>query len=136
MPVSLTVYENARPADFTGAREYTQEELCTLARQTAAALGFEVESVEVSPTEEQRRATLERFEAAGLLPSEEDTPEAAAEKQAQLDYNLAPASAEAVCTNGAVITASRGGGVRIELAGGFNAALDGGDVQALSLIHI
>lgn len=130
MPVSLTVYENARPADFTGAREYTQEELCTLARQTAAALGFEVESVEVSPTEEQRQATLERFEAAGLLPSEEDTPEAAAEKQAQLDYNLAPASAEAVCTNGAVITASRGGGVRIELAGGFNAALDGGDVQA------
>lgn len=68
MPVSLTVYENARPADFTGAREYTQEELCTLAQQTAAALGFEVESVEVSPTEEQRRATLERFEAAGLLP--------------------------------------------------------------------
>ena len=35
-----------------------------------------------------------------------------------------------MCTNGAVITASRGGGVRIELAGGFNAALDGGDVQA------
>ena len=68
MPVSLTVYENARPADFTGAREYTQEELCALARQTAAALGFEVESVEVSPTEEQRRATLERFEAAGCCP--------------------------------------------------------------------
>lgn len=41
MPVSLTVYENARPADFTGAREYTQEELCALVRQTAAALGFE-----------------------------------------------------------------------------------------------
>lgn len=129
-PASLPVYENARPADATGARTYTEEELCTLARQTAQALGLAVESVEVSPTEEQRQATLERFEEAGLLPSEEDTPEAAAEKQAQLDYNLAPDSAAAVCTNGAVVTASRGGGVRIELSGGFDAALDGGDMQA------
>lgn len=129
-PASLPVYENARPADVTGARTYTEEELCTLARQTAQALGLAVESVEVSPTEEQRQATLERFEEAGLLPSEEDTPEAAAEKQAQLEYNLAPSWATAVCTNGAVITASRGGGVRIELSGGFDAALDGGDMQA------
>ena len=98
--------------------------------ETAQALGFEVESVEISPTEAQRQATMERFEAAGLLPSEEDTPEVAAEKQAQLDHNLAPDSARAVCTNGAVVTASRGGGVRIELSGGFDAALDGGDVQA------
>ena len=129
-PASLPVYENARPADVTGARTYTEEELCTMARQTAQALGLAVESVEVSPTEEQRQATLERFEEAGLLPSEEDTPEAAAEKQAQLEYNLAPSWATAVCTNGAVITASRGGGVRIELSGGFDAALDGGDMQA------
>ena len=130
MPDALTVYRNARPADVTGARTYTEEELCTLARQTAQALGLAVESVEVSPTEEQRQATLERFEEAGLMPSEEDTPEAAAEKQAQLEYNLAPSWATAVCTDGAVITASRGGGVRIELSGGFDAALDGGDVQA------
>lgn len=53
-PASLPVYENARPADATGARTYTEEELCTLARQTAQALGLAVESVEVSPTEEQR----------------------------------------------------------------------------------
>lgn len=130
MPDALTVYRNARPADVTGARTYTEEELCTMARQTAQALGLAVESVEVSPTEEQRQATLERFEEAGLMPSEEDTPEAAAEKQAQLEYNLAPSWATAVCTDGAVITASRGGGVRIELSGGFDAALDGGDVQA------
>ena len=62
MPNALTVYRNARPADVTGARTYTEEELCTLARQTAQALGLAVESVEVSPTEEQRQATLERFE--------------------------------------------------------------------------
>ena len=123
MPNALTVYRNARPADVTGARTYTEEELCTLARQTAQALGLAVESVEVSPTEEQRQATLERFEEAGLLPSEEDTPEAAAEKQAQLDYNLAPDSAAAVCTNGAVVTASRGGGVRVQLPQSFDAAL-------------
>ena len=112
MPDALTVYRNARPADVTGARTYTEEELCTMARQTAQALGLAVESVEVSPTEEQRQATLERFEEAGLMPSEEDTPEAAAEKQAQLEYNLAPSWATAVCTDGAVITASRGGGVQ------------------------
>lgn len=69
MPDALTVYRNVRPADVTGARTYTEEELCTLARQTAQALGLAVESVEVSPTEEQRQATLERFEEAGLLPS-------------------------------------------------------------------
>lgn len=129
-PASLPVYENARPADVTGARTYTEEELCTLARQTAQALGLAVESVEVSPTEEQRQATLERFEEAGLLPSEEDTPEAAAEKQAQLDYNLAPDSAAAVCTNGAVVTASRTGTVRVELAEGFDAAPYTQDAQA------
>ncbi len=129
-PASLPVYENARPADATGARAYTEEELCTLARQTAQALGLAVESVEVSPTEEQRQATLERFEEAGLLPSEEDTPEAAAEKQAQLDYNLAPDSAAAVCTNGAVVTASRTGTVRVELAEGFDAAPYTQDAQA------
>ena len=129
-PASLPVYENARPADATGARAYTQEELSAIAQQTAAALGFEVERVELSPTEAQRQATMERFEAAGLLPSEEDAPEVAAEKQAQLDYNLAPDSAAAVCTNGAVVTASRTGTVRVELAEGFDAALDGGDMQA------
>lgn len=130
MPDALTVYRNVRPADVTGARTYTEEELCTLARQTAQALGLAVESVEVSPTEEQRQATLERFEEAGLLPSEEDTPEAAAEKQAQLDYNLAPDSAAAVCTNGAVVTASRTGTVRVELAEGFDAAPYTQDAQA------
>ena len=129
-PASLPVYENARPADATGARTYTEEELCTLARQTAQALGLAVESVEVSPTEEQRQATLERFEEAGLLPSEEDTPEAAAEKQAQLEYNLAPSWATAVCTDGAVVTASRAGTVRVELAEGFDVALDAQDAQA------
>lgn len=56
MPDALTVYRNARPADVTGARTYTEEELCTMARQTAQALGLAVESVEVSPTEEQRQA--------------------------------------------------------------------------------
>lgn len=130
MPNALTVYRNARPADVTGARTYTEEELCTLARQTAQALGLAVESVEVLPTEEQRQATLERFEEAGLLPSEEDTPEVAAEKQAQLDYNLAPDSAAAVCTNGAVVTASRTGTVRVELAEGFDAAPYTQDAQA------
>lgn len=130
MPNALTVYRNARPADVTGARTYTEEELCTLARQTAQALGLAVESVEVSPTEEQRQATLERFEEAGLLPSEEDAPEVAAEKQAQLDYNLAPDSAAAVCTNGAVVTASRTGTVRVELAEGFDAAPYTQDAQA------
>lgn len=130
MPNALTVYRNARPADVTGARTYTEEELCTLARQTAQALGLAVESVEVSPTEEQRQATLERFEEAGLLPSEEDTPEAAAEKQAQLEYNLAPSWATAVCTDGAVITASRTGTVRVELAEGFDAAPHTQDAQA------
>lgn len=35
MPDALTVYRNVRPADVTGARTYTEEELCTLARQTA-----------------------------------------------------------------------------------------------------
>lgn len=129
-PASLPVYENARPADATGARAYTQEELSALAQQTAAALGFEVERVELSPTEAQRQATMERFEAAGLLPSEEDAPEAAAEKQAQLDYNLAPDSAAAVCTNGAVVTASRTGTVRVELAEGFDAAPYTQDAQA------
>lgn len=130
MPDALTVYRNARPADATGARAYTQEELSALAQQTAAALGFEVERVELSPTEAQRQATMERFEAAGLLPSEEDAPEAAAEKQAQLDYNLAPDSAAAVCTNGAVVTASRTGTVRVELPQSFDAALDGSGAQA------
>ena len=129
-PASLPVYENARPADATGARAYTQEELSALAQQTAAALGFEVERVELSPTEAQRQATMERFEAAGLLPSEEDAPEVAAEKQAQLDYNLAPDSAAAVCTNGAVVTASRTGTVRVELAEGFDAAPSTQDAQA------
>lgn len=129
-PASLPVYENARPADATGARAYTQEELSALAQQTAAALGFEVERVELSPTEAQRQATMERFEAAGLLPSEEDAPEVAAEKQAQLDYNLAPDSAAAVCTNGAVVTASRTGTVRVELAEGFDAAPYTQDAQA------
>lgn len=129
-PASLTVYENARPADAAGAREYTQEELSALAQQAAAALGFEVDRVEISPTEAQRQATMEKFEAAGLLPSEEDTPEVAAEKQAQLDYNLAPDSAAAVCTNGAVVTASRAGTVRVELAEGFDVALDAQDAQA------
>ncbi len=130
MPDALTVYRNARPADATGARAYTQEELSALAQQTAAALGFEVERVELSPTEAQRQATMERFEAAGLLPSEEDAPEVAAEKQAQLDYNLAPDSAAAVCTNGAVVTASRTGTVRVELAEGFDAAPYTQDAQA------
>ena len=116
-PASLPVYENARPADATGARAYTQEELSALAQQTAAALGFEVERVELSPTEAQRQATMERFEAA-------------AEKQAQLDYNLAPDSAAAVCTNGAVVTASRTGTVRVELAEGFDAAPYTQDAQA------
>ena len=129
-PASLPVYENARPADATGARAYTQEELSAIAQQTAAALGFEVERVELSPTEAQRQATMERFEAAGLLPSEEDAPEVAAEKQAQLDYNLAPDSAAAVCTNGAVVTASRTGTVRVELAEGFDAAPYTQDAQA------
>lgn len=129
-PASLPVYENARPADATGARAYTQEELCTLARQTAQALGLAVESVEVSPTEEQRQATLERFEEAGLLPSEEDTPEAAAEKQAQLEYNLAPSRATAVCTGGAEVTAQRDGSVRVQLPQSFDAALDGSGAQA------
>lgn len=129
-PASLPVYENARPADATGARAYTQEELSALAQQTAAALGFEVERVELSPTEAQRQATMERFEAAGLLPSEEDAPEVAAEKQAQLDYNLAPDSAAAVCTNGAVVTASRTGTVRVKLAEGFDAAPYTQDAQA------
>lgn len=129
-PASLPVYENARPADATGARAYTQEELSALAQQTAAALGFEVERVELSPTEAQRQATMERFEAAGLLPSEEDAPEVAAEKQAQLDYNLAPDSAAAVCTNGAVVTASRTGTVRVELAEGFDVAPYTQDAQA------
>lgn len=130
MPNALPVYENARPADATGARAYTQEELSAIAQQTAAALGFEVERVELSPTEAQRQATMERFEAAGLLPSEEDAPEVAAEKQAQLDYNLAPDSAAAVCTNGAVVTASRTGTVRVELAEGFDAAPYTQDAQA------
>ena len=129
-PASLPVYENARPADATGARAYTQEELSAIAQQTAAALGFEVERVELSPTEAQRQATMERFEAAGLLPSEEDTPEAAAEKQAQLDYNLAPDSAAAVCTNGAVVTASRTGSVRVQLPQSFDAAPYTQDAQA------
>jgi len=129
-PASLPVYENARPADATGARTYTEEELCTLARQTAQALGLAVESVEVSPTEEQRQATLERFEEAGLLPSEEDTPEAAAEKQAQLEYNLAPSRATAVCTGGAEVTAQRDGSVRVQLPQSFDAALDGSGAQA------
>lgn len=129
-PASLPVYENARPADVTGARTYTEEELCTLARQTAQALGLAVESVEVSPTEEQRQATLERFEEAGLLPSEEDTPEAAAEKQAQLEYNLAPSRATAVCTGGAEVTAQRDGSVRVQLPQSFDAALDGSGAQA------
>lgn len=129
-PASLPVYENARPADVTGARTYTEEELSAIAQQTAAALGFEVERVELSPTEAQRQATMERFEAAGLLPSEEDAPEVAAEKQAQLDYNLAPDSAAAVCTNGAVVTASRTGTVRVELAEGFDAAPYAQDAQA------
>lgn len=129
-PASLTVYENARPADFTGAREYTQEELSALAQQTADALGFEVESVEISPTEAQRQATMERFEAAGLLPSEEDTPEVAAEKQAQLEYNLAPSRATAVCTGGAEVTAQRDGSVRVQLPQSFDAALDGSGAQA------
>lgn len=129
-PASLPVYENARPADATGARAYTQEELSAIAQQTAAALGFEVERVELSPTEAQRQATMERFEAAGLLPSEEDAPEVAAEKQAQLDYNLAPDSAAAVCTNGAVVTASRTGSVRVQLPQSFDAALDGSGAQA------
>lgn len=123
MPDALTVYRNVRPADVTGARTYTEEELCTLARQTAQALGLAVESVEVSPTEEQRQATLERFEEAGLLPSEEDTPEAAAEKQAQLEYNLAPSRATAVCTGGAEVTAQRDGSVRVQrLADEYGAA--------------
>ena len=130
MPDALTVYRNARPADVTGARTYTEEELCTLARQTAQALGLAVESVEVSPTEEQRQATLERFEEAGLLPSEEDTPEAAAEKQAQLEYNLAPSRATAVCTGGAEVTAQRDGSVRVQLPQSFDAALDGSGAQA------
>lgn len=130
MPDALTVYRNVRPADVTGARAYTQEELSAIAQQTAAALGFEVERVELSPTEAQRQATMERFEAAGLLPSEEDAPEVAAEKQAQLDYNLAPDSAAAVCTNGAVVTASRTGTVRVELAEGFDAAPYTQDAQA------
>lgn len=130
MPNALTVYRNARPADVTGARTYTEEELCTLARQTAQALGLAVESVEVSPTEEQRQATLERFEEAGLLPSEEDTPEAAAEKQAQLEYNLAPSRATAVCTGGAEVTAQRDGSVRVQLPQSFDAALDGSGAQA------
>lgn len=130
MPDALTVYRNVRPADVTGARTYTQEELSALAQQTAAALGFEVERVELSPTEAQRQATMERFETAGLLPSEEDAPEVAAEKQAQLDYNLAPDSAAAVCTNGAVVTASRTGTVRVELAEGFDAAPYTQDAQA------
>lgn len=129
-PASLPVYENARPADATGARAYTQEELSALAQQTAAALGLAVESVEVSPTEEQRQATLERFEEAGLLPSEEDTPEAAAEKQAQLEYNLAPSRATAVCTGGAEVTAQRDGSVRVQLPQSFDAALDGSGAQA------
>ena len=130
MPNALTVYRNARPADVTGARTYTEEELCTLARQTAQALGLAVESVEVSPTEEQRQATLERFEEAGLMPSEEDTPEAAAEKQAQLEYNLAPSRATAVCTGGAEVTAQRDGSVRVQLPQSFDAALDGSGAQA------
>lgn len=129
-PASLPVYENARPADATGARAYTQEELSALAQQTAAALGFEVERVELSPTEAQRQATMERFEAAGLLPSEEDAPEAAAEKQAQLDYNLAPSRATAVCTGGAEVTAQRDGSVRVQLPQSFDAALDGSGAQA------
>ena len=130
MPDALTVYRNARPADVTGARTYTEEELCTLARQTAQALGLAVESVGVSPTEEQRQATLERFEEAGLMPSEEDTPEAAAEKQAQLEYNLAPSRATAVCTGGAEVTAQRDGSVRVQLPQSFDAALDGSGAQA------
>lgn len=129
-PASLPVYENARPADATGARAYTQEELSALAQQTAAALGFEVERVELSPTEAQRQATMERFEAAGLLPSEEDAPEAAAEKQAQLEYNLAPSRATAVCTGGAEVTAQRDGSVRVQLPQSFDAALDGSGAQA------
>lgn len=129
-PASLTVYENARPADAAGAREYTQEELSALAQQAAAALGFEVERVEISPTEAQRQATMEKFEAAGLLPSEEDTPEVAAEKQAQLEYNLAPSRATAVCTGGAEVTAQRDGSVRVQLPQSFDAALDGSGAQA------
>lgn len=129
-PASLPVYENARPADATGARAYTQEELSAIAQQTAAALGFEVERVELSPTEAQRQATMERFEAAGLLPSEEDAPEVAAEKQAQLDYNLAPSRATAVCTGGAEVTAQRDGSVCVQLPQSFDAALDGSGAQA------